>query len=1226
MNLFTTCKLIKKSGLFDPGYYLKTYADVRKADVDPLKHFCKRGWKEGRNPSAQFNTRQYLAKHPELKESGTNPLIHYINSQNGGEAAAENPSLFSKITTISRSIVEDPSLLKKFADEVRTKGLGSAISKSKFSAQRKLAKLKRPPSEMEFEPVFPDRRLGIVPYYINPDPASHHKVTLDDKTLAIHIHLTDETYLHSLLSRLQMGKAFDLFLSLAPGIDKETMEEKFKTNLPDLSRISTVTLTEGTGDMEALVLRGKELMGYALIGHFHTNTKLYQSNTDNWYEEALDLLLDLPEQHIQQIKILELLQNDGKVIYPESTLNSIKDPTGWYGIDKAAKEFFRKFTSINIDDYQTIDFPESGIFWAQSRCLEPLLTLPIKDESLKNSAIDLNRILRQTLLLFTADCRGKAYRLHKDNSLRDYRYYEEERDYSDTIIHNDIKILSYYLPQFHPIPENDEWHGKGFTEWTKVRGATPLFEGHYKQHIPHADIGYYLLDSPDTLRMQAEMMQKAGVHGQIFYHYWFSGKLILEEPVKMLLDNPDIAMPYCFCWANENWTRRWDGDDEDILLGQIYSREDARAFIQYLIPFFRDERYIRVDGRPALYIYRPASIPDIEEYLEIWAEECALASLPKPYVVGVLTRGATDPKQFHLDAGTERVLHDWTDNAVRDIGEELHSYHDLNAHILSYDEVASFYEKQTDPKPFTYFRSLIATWDNTARYGKDAYLVHGSTPQRFQEWLERLMEYSRKTLDEEKRFIVVNAWNEWAEGAHLEPDTHYGYSYLNAIGRALSGHRYGDELNASSDIPKDTRIHLTLTSDLIETIHRDEVLKQQFLSALAQSSFLNSVTVTTQNEMIADTLSDVLSEEAEKADYTLLFSRPALFEREAVEKMLKLAFSTPESLIIPNHYLPYGQPYRITENGSVTTMALYDAPFVLLPKTHREAGYKNIRMRTDAHSFSLLPGNVEKADRKHVTTIVRLHKGADFAELKKALLSLAAMRDCIVTPLLAIQDLDEKQKEKLSALLEEIPFPEGVEPQIEDYSTAGLKGDLRTLMMNDALKRVKTRYAAFLDYDDLLFPDAYAWLLDRLEKTGKAVTFGRVYAASYNSQTDTLTKRERQFEYGYSYEDFIHDNHAPIHSFMLDLDQINLAKIVYHQDQKYMEDYYLTLQIFNKDNTDWESLSLNHYIGDYIHSTDREHTLAIADDTERDELLQDPTYQRDEKRICDLRDEMKRKG
>jgi len=225
--------------------------------------------------------------------------------------------------------------------------------------------------------------------------------------------------------------------------------------------------------------------------------------------------------------------------------------------------------------------------------------------------------------------------------------------------------------------------------------------------------------------------------------------------------------------------------------------------------------------------------------------------------------------------------------------------------------------------------------------------------------------------------------------------------------------------------------------------------------------------------------------------------------------------------------------------------------------------------------------------------------------------------------MLAIQDLEESQKEKLNTMLQEIPFANGVKPQIIDYGLMGLAGDLRTLMLNDGLKKVKTRYAAFLDYDDLLFPNAYSWLVGRLEETGKAVSFGRVYAATYNSQTGTLVKRERQFEYGYSYEDFIYDNHAPIHSFMLDLEQINLAKILYHQDQKYMEDYYLTLQLFTKENCDWESLSYNRYIGDYIHSTDREHTLAISDDMERDKLLSDPTYQRDEKRITDLRKQLR---
>lgn len=146
---------------------------------------------------------------------------------------------------------------------------------------------------------------------------------------------------------------------------------------------------------------------------------------------------------------------------------------------------------------------------------------------------------------------------------------------------------------------------QGVLEWTKVRAANPLFRGHYQQHIPHPDIGYYLLDTPDSLRKQADLMHKSGVYGQVFYHYWFTGKLILDEPAKMLLAHPDIDMPFSFCWANENWTRRWDGNENEILLGQNYSAEDARQFIRYLIPFFQDQRYIQVDNRPVLFVLPP---------------------------------------------------------------------------------------------------------------------------------------------------------------------------------------------------------------------------------------------------------------------------------------------------------------------------------------------------------------------------------------------------------------------------------------------------------------------------------------------------------------------------------------------------------------------------------------------------------------------------------------------
>jgi hypothetical protein len=229
------------------------------------------------------------------------------------------------------------------------------------------------------------------------------------------------------------------------------------------------------------------------------------------------------------------------------------------------------------------------------------------------------------------------------------------------------------------------------------------------------------------------------------------------------------------------------------------------------------------------------------------------------------------------------------------------------------------------------------------------------------------------------------------------------------------------------------------------------------------------------------------------------------------------------------------------------------------------------------------------------------------------------MKDCIVKPLIAIQDLDTSERLELDKIIDEIPFVEDLKPKIIDYAQMNIGGDLRTLMLNDALKQVDSRYVAFLDYDDLLFCDAYSWLIERVIKSDKAVSFGRVYATTYDSKSGLLIDRENTFEYGYTYNDFLSDNHAPIHSFMLDLEKLNLTKVRYHQDQKYMEDYYLTLQLFTRENGDWDSLSYDRYIGDYIHSTDGEHTLAISDNSKKNRLLDDPIYLRDEERIKELR-------
>jgi hypothetical protein len=378
---------------------------------------------------------------------------------------------------------------------------------------------------------------------------------------------------------------------------------------------------------------------------------------------------------------------------------------------------------------------------------------------------------------------------HNDLTALRKSEFEPQIDYSDKIIHKKIKILSYYLPQFYSIPENDRWHGKGFTEWTKVKPAKPLFKYHYQPHIPHEDLGYYILNSPEILKKQADMMKKAGVFGQIFYHYWFLGKQLLEKPAQILLENKDIDMNFCFCWANENWTKKWDGNEKETLMEQLYSKDDAYAFINYLIPFFKDPRYIKIDERPLLFIYKVTSIPKdmLKHYLNVFEIECNKNNINKPFIVATLIRGCNDPREFGMDAAVERVPYDWGE--IIDCLIKTNPSDEFGGMIFDYNKVVDFYLKrlkQNRSKGFLQFSSLCTSWDNTARYGKNAIMLHGSSPAKFQKWLEELILYSESNLPEDKQIIVVNAWNEWAEGAHLEPDKKFGYAYLNAIGRALS--------------------------------------------------------------------------------------------------------------------------------------------------------------------------------------------------------------------------------------------------------------------------------------------------------------------------------------------------------------------------------------------------------------------------------------------------------
>ncbi|MBK8536472.1 MAG: glycoside hydrolase family 99-like domain-containing protein [Candidatus Competibacteraceae bacterium] len=345
------------------------------------------------------------------------------------------------------------------------------------------------------------------------------------------------------------------------------------------------------------------------------------------------------------------------------------------------------------------------------------------------------------------------------------------------------RLIAFYLPQFHPIPENDQWWGKGFTEWRNVTKATPLFDGHYQPHLP-ADLGFYDLRLIETHIEQAELARRYGIYGFCYYYYWFNGRRLLERPLDDMLHLGQPNFPFCLCWANEHWTRRWDGSDQDILIEQTYSETNARHIIRDLIPFLRDPRYITVAGRPLLLIYRTESIPNVPVMVGIWREEAVMAGLSGIYLVRVESFYRCDPHALGFDAACEfRPGLNWppplNSNQFPDLAADFTGY------LFDYKTMAALAMQQETPN-YRLFRSVMLGWDNTARVGKRAHIVVGSSPAIYQCWLAHSINCTLIYRQNDERLIFINAWNEWAEGCHLEPDLRYGHQFLEATQQALT--------------------------------------------------------------------------------------------------------------------------------------------------------------------------------------------------------------------------------------------------------------------------------------------------------------------------------------------------------------------------------------------------------------------------------------------------------
>ncbi len=342
-------------------------------------------------------------------------------------------------------------------------------------------------------------------------------------------------------------------------------------------------------------------------------------------------------------------------------------------------------------------------------------------------------------------------------------------------------VVAFYLPQFHPIAENDDWWGEGFTEWRNVAGALPQFEGHNQPRLPGA-LGFYDLRTPGVMQHQVDLARDYGIGAFCFYFYWFNGKRLLDAPLRHWLANPSLNLPFCLCWANESWSRRWDGRGNDVLIEQNHHAEDDLAFIAHISDYLRDPRYLRVDGKPLLLVYRPGLMPDAKATAARWRDYCRAHGVGELCIAYVQGFERPDPMTLGFDAAVEFPPNMSSLAAITADKQLINP--DFVGDVFDWRELASTMQQRPDPA-YRLYPGVNPGWDNEPRRASAGRIFQHASPRGYRDWLQNTIQRRLAGVPPSQRLVFVNAWNEWAEGAVLEPDRRLGHAWLDATRQAL---------------------------------------------------------------------------------------------------------------------------------------------------------------------------------------------------------------------------------------------------------------------------------------------------------------------------------------------------------------------------------------------------------------------------------------------------------
>jgi GT2 family glycosyltransferase len=785
--------------LFSSDWYLAQNSDVREGGVDPFLHFLQSGGREGRSPHPLFDCAWYLGAFEDARNSTENPLVHYLSFRG---AYLRNPSaslnlvayverfpsvvrtvdhplvhyhLHSPlVNSVSSTLTPDRQVLMRRLPRADGKWewsgydrLREAIRRAKTNNDARYAPRPVPVAECKIGNEFNfARKLSFTPFsepIVTVIIPAFNKLNLTLSCLDSLMASAGQTPFEVLVADDASSDRTAECLALIPGV-------------------RVITQPENLGFLRNCNAAAKAAKGRYL---------LFLNNDSQVGERLIDALV---AAHTDEVGIV-----GPKIIYPTGQLQEAgarirvdgsavlighgNDPDHWRYNFKREVDYVSGACLL----IERALFSQLGGFdeiYAPCYCEDSDLCFRVRQHGLR-VVYEPKALLVHSLSATMGDVSSDFK--SRQAAINSQRFCERWQDWLER--DNDVAAIAFYLPQFHRVAENDLWWGPGFTEWTNVSKAQPNYTGHDQPRLP-ADLGHYDLSSVEAIRRQVDLARRYGLGGFCLYHYWFGGRRVLEKPAELYLSNESIDFPFCLCWANENWTKRWDGQDSDVLLAQDYSAEDDREFMQDMVRFFADPRYIRIDGKPLLLIYRWDLLPDVRATAQRWREQCQTAGIGDIFLAAVdsfdLAHKLTDAAEIGFDAAVGFPPHNAGSPAQQSVDLVNSSFMGF---VDNYEAVALRCATESPKRPFTYFPGAMPGWDNTPRRQDKGYILDGSNPGAFRAWIEEIAERTRDQNPPGKRFIFVNAWNEWGEGAYLEPDQRFGHSYLTAIRSAIDAHK-----------------------------------------------------------------------------------------------------------------------------------------------------------------------------------------------------------------------------------------------------------------------------------------------------------------------------------------------------------------------------------------------------------------------------------------------------